>query len=111
MVIGVSFQDVYIIAHQKFVSVIITSVQNPPNGPFNSKDLIWHVFKGVSGQKGGAIWKVQIAYISNQWVQDFMDGREQQENAPSKFTRRKFKANSHGSLKSSRMNNFLEFSR
>ncbi len=30
---------------------------------------------------------------------------------PSKFTRRKFKTNSHGSLKFSRMNNFLEFSR
>jgi hypothetical protein len=51
--------------------------QNPPDGPFNSKDLIWHVFKGVSGQKGGAIWKVQIAYMSNQWVQYSMDGREQ----------------------------------
>lgn len=33
------------------------------------------------------------------------------ENAPSKFTRRKFKTNSHGSLKFSCMNNFLEFSR
>jgi hypothetical protein len=77
MAIGVSFQDVYIITHQKFVSAIITSVQNPPDGPFSSKDLIWHVFKHVSGQKeGGAIWKVQIAYISNQWIQDFMDGRK-----------------------------------
>lgn len=79
MAIGVSSQDVYIITHQKFVSAIITSVQNPPDGPFNSKDLIWHFLKRVSGQKGGAIWKVQIAYISNQWVQDVMDGREQQE--------------------------------
>ncbi len=33
------------------------------------------------------------------------------ENAPSKFTRRKSKTNSHGSLKFSRMNNFLEFCR
>ncbi len=66
MAIGVSFQDVYIITHQKFVSAIITSVQNPPDGPFNSKDLIWHVFKGVSGQKEGAIWKVQISK-SSRW--------------------------------------------
>jgi hypothetical protein len=67
MAIGVSFRDVYIITHQKIVSAINTSVQNPPDGPSNSKDLIWHVFKRVSGQKGGAIWKVQVAYISNQW--------------------------------------------
>ncbi len=73
MAIGVCFQDVYTIAHQKFVSVIITSVQNPPDGPFSSKDLIW---RGSGQKEGGAIWKVQIAYISNQWIQDFMDRRE-----------------------------------
>ncbi len=80
-------EEPFVVAQEnELIKNLKETVQIPPQGPFNKFDIVWlpHVTNG-----NGLYTHVEIIVIPWEHPKDFVEGEQNNENFPCKFTRTK----------------------
>ena len=78
-------------------------LQNPPPGPFRKEDILW---RPLLTHGGGQRRLNDLAIISWERLQDFVDGENNNPEFPCRFTKETMERNPQGSVKLVRPNTF-----